>query len=164
MAYVDRHAVLVDATPDRVWAGVTSLGGDPRFYAPRVLWQARCLADGLAGGPGWRITGPGRPLETGDAMDFWEVVEVHPPTRLRLRAVTRLPGAAYLDIGVQASGARTELSLRTTFEPAGVAGHAYWWATVGAHAVTFALMTRRLAGLVVEREAAPDGVPPSGTP
>ena len=48
MAYVDRHAVLVDATPDRVWAGVTSLGGDPRFYAPRVLWQVRGLADGLA--------------------------------------------------------------------------------------------------------------------
>jgi hypothetical protein len=150
MAYVDRHAVLVDATPDQVWAGVTALGGDPRFYAPRALWLVRGLADGLLGGPGWRITGPGRPLEPGDAMDFWEVVEVRPPTRLRVRAATRLPGTAYLDLGVRASGAGTELSLRTTFEPAGVAGHAYWWATVGAHTATFALMTRRLAGLVLE--------------
>jgi len=155
MAYVDRHAVLVDAAPDRVWAGVTSLGGDPRFYAPRALWLVRGLADGLLGGPGWRITGPGRPLEEGDAMDFWEVVEVHPPTRLRVRAVTRLPGTAHLDVGVHARGAGTELSLRTTFEPAGPAGHAYWWATVGAHTATFALMTRRLRALVLEAEAAP---------
>jgi hypothetical protein len=153
MAYVDRHTVLVDAPPDRVWVGVTSLGGDPRLYAPRLMWQLRGLADGLLGGPGWQITGPGRPLEPGDAMDFWEVVEVHPPTRLRVRALSRLPGRAYLDIGVRAHGARTELSVRTTFEPAGAAGHAYWWATVGAHTATFALMTRRLAGLVLEPAA-----------
>lgn len=148
MAYVDRHTVLVDATPDLVWAGVASLGGDPRFYAPRALWLARALADGLIGGPGWRIVGPGRPLQRGDAMDFWEVVSVRPPTRLRLRAVTRLPGTAYLDVFVHAAGSRTELGLETTFEPDGPAGHAYWWSTVGAHKVVFALMTRRLAAMV----------------
>jgi hypothetical protein len=148
MAYVDRHTVLVDATPDVVWSGVASLGGDPRFYAPRALWVARGLADGLLGGPGWRIEGPGRPLEAGDTMDFWEVVSVRPPARLRLRAVTRLPGTVYLDVFVHAAGARTELGLETTFEPDGLAGHAYWWATVAAHTATFALMTRRLATLV----------------
>lgn len=153
MAYVDRHTVLVDATPDVVWAGVASLGGDPRFYAPRVLWVARALADGLLGGPGWRIEGPDRPLETGDAMDFWEVVDVRPPTRLRLRAVTRLPGTAYLDVFVHALGARSELGLETTFEPAGPAGHAYWWSTFAAHKLAFELMTRRLAASVTPAPA-----------
>lgn len=148
MAYVDRHRVPVAVSPDRAWEGVLSLGGDTRFYAPRTLWQARGLADGLLGGPGWRIEGPGRPLRAGDTMDFWEVVEVHPPTRLRLRAVTRLPGTAHLDVLVRPRGAGTELSLETTFEPAGPAGHAYWWSTVGAHRVVFALMTRRLAALL----------------
>ena len=148
MAYVDRHTVLVDAPPDAVWTGVASLGGDPRFYTPRALWLARCVGDGLVGGPGWCLQGPGRPLEPGDAMDFWEVVEVRPPTRLRLRAVTRLPGTAYLDVFVHAHGGASELGLETTFERAGLAGHAYWWSTVAAHTVTFELMTRRLASLV----------------
>jgi uncharacterized protein YndB with AHSA1/START domain len=153
MTYVDRHTVLVAAPPDLVWSGIVSLGGDPRFYAPRPLWLARGLADGLLGGPGWRIEGPGRPLEARDTMDFWEVVDVRPPTRLRLRAVTRLPGTAYLDVFVHAHGARSELGLETTFEPDGAAGHAYWWSTVAAHKVTFALMTRRLASMVTQPAA-----------
>ena len=155
MPYLDQHTAHVDLPPDQAWAALLSLGGDERFYAPRDLWRARGVLDRLLGGPGHRITGPGRPLEVGDAMDFWEVVEVHPPTRLRVRAVTRLPGTAHLDVGVHPRGAGTELSLRTTFEPAGPAGHAYWWATVGAHTATFALMTRRLRALVLEAEAAP---------
>ena len=148
MAYVDRHSAPAAVPPDRAWDVVRGLGGDVRFYAPRPLWQLRGLVDGLIGGPGWRIEGPGRPLDAGDLMDFWEVVEVHAPTRLRLRAVSRLPGTAYLDIEVHPQGSGSELSLVTTFEPAGLAGHAYWWSTVAAHTVVFAMMTRRLAALV----------------
>ena len=154
MAYVDRHSAPADAPPDRAWAVVSGLGGDERFYAPRMMWQVRGLVDGLVGGPGWRIEGPGRPLEAGDLMDFWEVVEVQPPTRLRLRAVSRLPGTAYLDIEVlsqvSAQGPSSEIRLVTTFEPAGLAGHAYWWSTVAAHTVVFAMMTQRLAALVTQ--------------
>ena len=148
MAYVDRQTVLAEATPGRAWEVVGTLGGDPRFYTPRLLWWLRGTADGLLGGPGWRIVGPGRPLERGDPMDFWQVVDVHPGTRLRLRAQSRLPGTAYLDVRVHAHGARTELTLETTFEPDGLPGHAYWWSTVAAHKLTFALMARRLAALV----------------
>jgi hypothetical protein len=133
MAYVDRHTVLVDSPPDVVWSGVVSLGGEQRLYAPRPLWVARGLADGLLSGPGWRIEGPGRPLQVGDLMDFWEVVDVRPPTRLRLRAVTRLPGTAYLDVFVHAHSGGSELGLETTFEPAGLAGTGTggrrWWRT-----------------------------------
>ncbi len=148
MAYVDQHSTLVDVPPDRAWDVVRRLGGDERFYAPRELWRLRGLGDRLLGGPGHRIAGPGRPLRVGDAMDFWEVVEVRPPSRLRARALTRLPGTAYLDVLVRAQGGRTELTLRTTFEPRGLLGHGYWWSTVAAHRATFALMTRRLASLV----------------
>jgi hypothetical protein len=148
MPYVDQQTVTAHTTPELAWDVVGSLGGDARFYAPRLLWWVRGVADGLLGGPGYLITGPGRPLADGDAMDFWEVVEVHPGTRLRLRALTRLPGTAYLDVLVRPAGPGTELTLRTTFEPAGIAGHAYWWSTVAAHKVTFALMVRRLALLV----------------
>ncbi len=71
-----------------------------------------------------------------------------PPARLRLRALSRLPGTAYLDVLVRPHGAGSELVLRTTFEPAGLPGHAYWWSTLAAHRVTFALMARRVAALV----------------
>jgi hypothetical protein len=150
VTYVDQHTVTVDATPDRAWEVVSHLGGDERFYAPRELWRARGLADRVVGGPGHRIEGPGRALEVGDDMDFWTVVEVHPPTRLRARALSRLPGTAYLDIAVRPQGSRTALTVRTDFEPAGPAGHAYWWSTVVPHKATFALMTRRLAQLVTD--------------
>ena len=115
MTYVDQHTAHVDvpAGPGVGGAAVAS-AGDERFYAPRALWRARGgPSTRLLGGPGHRITGPGRPLEAGDAMDFWEVVEVHPPTRLRIRALTRLPGTAFLDMGVHAHGAGSELTVRT---------------------------------------------------
>ena len=158
MAYVDERSTVVDASPERAWDTVVHLGGDERFYAPRELWHARGRLERLVGGPGHRIQGPGRPLVAGDEMDFWEVVEVRPPTRLRLRAVSRLPGTAYLDIEVHAhesadasaGGSGSVIGLVTTFEPAGLAGHAYWWSTVAAHTVVFASMTRRLAVLVAE--------------
>jgi hypothetical protein len=40
--------------------------------------------------------------------------------------------------------------MRTTFEPAGAAGHAYWWSNLPLHTVTFALMVRRLATIITE--------------
>jgi hypothetical protein len=146
--YADQHSALVETPPDRAWQVVSRLGGVEDFYAPRALWQVRCGLDRLVGGPGYRIEGPGRPLEPGDRMDFWEVEAVRAPARLRVRARTRLPGTAHLDVLVRPRSAGSELTLRTEFEPAGVAGHAYWWSSLAAHSAAFALMTRRLADLV----------------
>ncbi len=88
-------------------------------------------------------------------MDFWEVLETRPPTRLLLRALTRMPGTATLEIVVAADpaggGTGTLLRLRTSFEPSGAAGHAYWWLNLPLHTVTFALMTHRLARTVAHR-------------
>jgi hypothetical protein len=148
--YVDQHRVLVEATPARAWEVVSHLGGDERFYAPRALWRTRGRLESLVGGPGHRIVGTGRALEVGDPMDFWRVVEVHPPTRLRVRAESVLPGTAFLDIAVRPVGAVTELTVRTDFEPAGLPGHVFWWAELPAHKVVFELMTRRLAGMITD--------------
>jgi hypothetical protein len=154
MAYVDERSTVVDASPQRAWDTVVHLGGDERFYAPRELWRTRGRLERLVGGPGHRISGPGRALVVGDEMDFWEVVEVHAPRRLRLRALSLLPGTAYLDVEVQArtraQGGGTRLTLRTTFEPAGLPGHLFWWAELPAHKVVFALMVRRLASMVAD--------------
>lgn len=168
MTYVDQHSARADVRPDQAWQFISRLGGDDRLYVPRLVWFARGLADRAAGGPGHRIEGTGRPLRPGDPMDFWEVLEVDPPTRLRVRALTRLPGTACLDILVAPSpnttrgrtgtgigtGVGTELTMRTSFEPDGFAGHAYWWSNFAAHQATFALMTRRLAAMVSQADEA----------
>jgi hypothetical protein len=147
--YVDTHHVTVAATPDQAWAVVSRLGGDDRLYTPGLLWHARGAVERLLGGPGHHLEGPGRPLEPGDTMDFWRVVEVHAPSRLRLQAESRLPGAAFLDIVVEPQSARTDLALRTEFHPDGLLGHAFWWAELPAHKVVFEMMSRRLASLVL---------------
>ena len=77
------------------------------------------------------------------------MVEVHAPSRLRLQAESRLPGAAFLDIVVEPQSARTDLALRTEFHPDGLLGHAFWWAELPAHKVVFEMMARRLASLVL---------------
>ncbi len=68
---------------------------------------------------------------------------------LRLRALTRLPGAAYLGVTVEprATGARGWCCARS-FDPAGPPGHAYWWANLATHRLVFARMADRWAGLL----------------
>ena len=117
---------------------------------PRRLWEARGHLERLAGGPGHRILAPAHPgpLRPGDEVDFWRVVAVRPPTSLRLRTLSLLPGTAHLEIALEAEGSGTRLALRTEFAPAGLLGHAVWWAELPAHLVVFELMARRLATLV----------------
>jgi len=148
VTYVDRHTVPVAARPDEAWGRLVRLGGDPRAWTPGPLWRVRGALDRLVGGPGFRMTGPGRDLRPGDDVDFWRVEEVSPPALLRLRASTRLPGTAYLTARLASAGAASTLTLQTDFEPAGLPGHAYWWSSVAAHRATFALMARRWASLL----------------
>jgi hypothetical protein len=152
MTYVDVHTAHSEASAGRAWEVVSRLGGDERIYVPALLWRARGRLERLVGGPGHRIAGPshaGR-LRPGDAVDFWDVVEVDPPTRLRLRALSLLPGTAHLDITVRPDGEGSQVRLRTEFEPTGALGHVFWWAELPAHVVVFELMTRRLAALVAD--------------
>ena len=150
MTYVDVRTAVAATTPEHAWAVVSRLGGDERVYVPRVLWRARGRLERLAGGPGHRIAGPSHPgpLRPGDTVDFWVVVDVDAPTRLRLRTLSLMPGTAHLEISVRAEGAGTRLTLRTEFDPDGLVGHAFWWAELPAHVAVFELMARRLAALV----------------
>ncbi len=147
MGYVDEHVRDLSAPADVAWQRVAAMGGDERRYTPHALWRVRGFLDRAVGGPGFRLTGPERPPAPGDIVDFWTVEAAEPPL-LRLRAQTRLPGAAYLELEVEPRGEGSRLVVRTLFEPAGLPGHAYWWAQLGAHKVVFAMMADRLASLV----------------
>lgn len=147
MTYADAFARDVAVPPEAAWRELAALGGDPRWWTPYLLWQVRGLADRALGGHGVRLGRAPGPLAPGDTVDFWTVESIGFPA-LRLRALTRLPGTAYLAVTVEPRGSGSRMVLRSEFDPDGLAGHAYWWSHVAAHRVVFSRLADRWASLL----------------
>ncbi|GJF33295.1 NAD(P)-dependent oxidoreductase [Kitasatospora sp. NE20-6] len=144
--YEDVRERTVDASPDAVWRVVEGIGGDNGWYSFPLAWALRGWLDRAVGGVGLRRgrRDPAR-LRVGDSLDFWRVEEIEPGRLLRLRAEMRLPGPAWLEIGVAPDGTGgTVYRQRALFHPHGLAGHAYWWSVAPFHAVVFGGMARRI--------------------
>jgi hypothetical protein len=157
----DEQAAHADASPEAVFATVAGIGGDRGWYVTPLLWALRGWADKLVGGVGMR-RGRRHPdeLGVGDALDFWRVEAVEPPTLIRLRAEMRLPGEAWLEWRIEPDGphpatgptgpggghrAGATLHQRAIFYPRGLWGRAYWYALVPFHGLIFARLCARLA-------------------
>ncbi len=57
----------------------------------------------------------------------------------------RLPGLAWLELGVREQDGRSCLRQRALFHPRGFAGHAYWWSVKPFHGIVFGSMQRNMA-------------------
>lgn len=151
--YVDRHEMTSLATPEAVWSAVSMLGGQRGYYAADWLWRIRGAMDRLIGGPGLRRgRRDAHNLRLGDALDFWRVSEIHPPTSLVLTAEMLLPGVATLTLEVEpleppSSGSRLIMTAR--FRPRGLAGILYWYSVKPLHGIVF---SGTLKGLIHEAE------------
>jgi len=138
--FVDERSILIDASPDRVFAAVCRVGGGHGWYAGDILWRIRGWMDQLVGGPGLRR---GRrhtaDVEFGEALDFWRVVGVERGKSLRLHAEMKLPGIAQLNfhISEQSPENGSELKMQARFRPKGLAGILYWYAVVPLHNIVF---------------------------
>ena len=142
----DVREVLVRADADACFAAVSSLGGEDGWLAFDLLWRLRGAVDLVAGGVGMRRGRPtGRPLRTGDALDFWRVQVCEAPVHLRLSAEMRLPGRAWLDFQIRRGPGGCTLRQSAEFDPTGLAGRLYWYALVPIHAVIFSRMVTALA-------------------
>ncbi len=144
--YVDERRTPVRASPETLWEVIEGIGGDRGWYSLPLAWQARGLADRLVGGVGLRRGRRDRNhLHVGEALDFWRVEEMLPGRLLRLRAEMRLPGLAWLELGVQVGedGSPTYVQ-RALFCPRGLAGHAYWRGIAPFHGVVFGGMARNI--------------------
>jgi hypothetical protein len=144
--YTDEREETVQASPRAVWRVIEGIGGRRGWYSFPLGWSVRGLIDRFIGGVGLHRgrRDPDR-LLVGESLDFWRVEEVEPERLLRLRAEMRLPGLAWLELGVRSDGDLTVYTQRALFHPHGLLGHVYWWVISPFHGVVFGGMKRNIA-------------------
>jgi uncharacterized protein YbjT (DUF2867 family) len=142
--FVDRREATTIATPQDVWATVSSLGGDQGYRGADWLWRLRGILDRLVGGPGLRRgRRDAHDLRLGDSLDFWRVSAIDPPGKLELTAEMKLPGVATLTFEIvpkTEGSSATKLIMTARFRPRGLFGIAYWYMVVPLHGIVFRKM------------------------
>ncbi|MBF6353698.1 SDR family oxidoreductase [Nocardia higoensis] len=160
--YEDIRDKRTSASPETLWAVIESIGGENGWYSFPLAWSLRGWIDRLTGGVGLR-RGRKHPhtLHVGEALDWWRVEYLDRPRLLRLRAEMRLPGLAWLELGVvpePEGGARYHQ--RAIFQPRGLAGHLYWKVIAPFHGIVFGGMVRNIIGAA--EAATPVELPSAG--
>ena len=151
--YVDERSRRVNAPSAVLWNVIEGIGGTSGWYSWPLAWRVRGTIDRLWGGPGLR-RGRRDPhdLQLGDAVDFWRVEEIVDGELLRLRAEMKVPGRAWLDLGIVHDDERgTLFHQRAVFAPKGLLGRAYWWSVWPFHGLVFGGMQRNIARYAEER-------------
>ena len=138
------------APPARVFAPIRGIGGSTGWYYANWLWHLRGLMDLLFGGQGFhaRRRHPEQ-LEVGDTVDCWQVQAYEENRRLRLAARMLMPGRAWLEFRVTGNGATSLLRQTAIFDPRGLLGRAYWYATYPVHIILFAGMLKEIGRVAV---------------
>ena len=137
------------STPHReaLWQVIEGIGGDNGWYSFPLAWAVRGWLDRLVGGVGLRRgrRDPDR-LRVGESLDFWRVEEIEPGRLLRLRAEMRLPGLAWLEMGVRQRRRRTASTTAAGAVPPARAARPRLLVGVSPfHAVVFGGMARNIA-------------------
>jgi uncharacterized protein YbjT (DUF2867 family) len=144
--FSDDRETVVDASPAALWKVIEGLGGDNGYYSWPLAWEVRGWLDRFSGGVGLaRGRRDPERLRVGDPLDFWRVEERIPEVLLRLRAEFRVPGLAWLELGIrQETDERghhvVTYTQRAIFHPKGAAGHAYWFSVAPFHGIVFGSM------------------------
>lgn len=149
--YTDHRARYVDVAPENLWRVIEGIGGERGWYSWPSAWTARGWIDLAVGGVGPR-RGRRDPehLRVGDSLDLWRVEEIVPGELLRLRAEMRLPGSAWLELGVGRKDGRTVYLQRALYHPQGLLGHLYWRAVTPFHRIVFGSMADNITARAQE--------------
>jgi len=139
--------VAIAAAPEVIWPFIQRIGGHNGWYYGDLLWRIRGWMDTIVGGVGLR-RGRRNPEEllVGDALDFWRVLQIDPPSRLILLAEMKLPGEAILEFQITPIEAdHSQLKLQTRFRSRGLYGLFYWYLFLPFHDLLFGGMLRAMA-------------------
>jgi uncharacterized protein YbjT (DUF2867 family) len=161
---VDSRSMHVAVPPEVAFRPIERIGGDSGWYYATWMWRLRGLMDILAGGIGLR-RGRRDPehLRVGDTVDWWRVEAIEPNRLLRLAAEMRVPGRAWLEFEVTPEEGGSAIRQTAMFDPVGLRGLAYWYATSPAHYFIFGGMLRQIAEAAEQAEQAERvDVPPGG--
>lgn len=146
--FKDFHKKSTSADAAAVWRVIAQVGGATGWYSASVLWASRGLIDRVTGGVGLkrgrRTTAQ---LTVGDAIDVWRVEHVEPERLLRLRAEMRVPGSAWLELGVNPAQDGSEYCQRAVFFPRGLTGRLYWLSMLPFHGLIFSGMVNRIVAV-----------------
>jgi uncharacterized protein YbjT (DUF2867 family) len=156
---VDSRAVEVSVPPAQAFTPIRRIGGATGWYFAGSLWWLRGFLDLLFGGAGLR-RGRRNPdlLSPGDTLDFWRVESFEPDRSLRLEAQMKVPGRAWLQFEVEPSAQGSVIRQTAIFDPAGLAGLAYWYSLFPIHKWIFAGMLKRIAAAAERGEPTPTGI------
>jgi uncharacterized protein YbjT (DUF2867 family) len=144
------YRILLQASPEEVWNPIKAIGGRTGWYFGQYLWKLRGWLDRLMGGIGFR-GGRRHPtdLRQGDALDFWRVLEVHPPDHLLLVAEMKIPGEGLLEFKIKPLGeGLTELTQLSRFLPRGLGGILYWYLFDPFHRLLYPNLLKAIAQAV----------------
>lgn len=147
--FEDDRNMKVQASPEKVWHTIRTIGGTTGWYHADMLWRLRGFLDRLAGGVGLRR---GRrsvqEIRSGDALDFWRVGHVAEGSELFLIAEMKLPGTATLEFRIEKEAGdpgSCKLHQIARFIPKGLWGILYWYAVLPFHAYVFGGMLQKIA-------------------
>lgn len=149
--FTDSWQIRLGGCIEELWERVSGIGGQRGWYGGQMLWSLRGFMDKLVGGVGLtRGRRGGGPLQVGDAIDFWRVLDVRPPHRLLLLAEMKLPGEALLEFRLEtaaptADDESCDLTMTARFLPRGLAGLLYWYAVKPFHTLVFRGMIKEMA-------------------
>lgn len=141
------YRATINGSADALWPAIHKIGGQTGYYAADLLWQIRGVLDIFTGGVGLNRGRRSKDhLQVGDALDFWRVLEVKPPSKLLLLAEMRTPGEALLEIRINAmDDTRCKITLLSRFLPKGLPGIAYWYILYPFHQYVFSRMLKGMA-------------------
>lgn len=143
--FTDERRRETSASMADVWAVIAQIGGQTGWYSAPVLWGTRGFVDRVLGGVGMQRGRRSREhLRVGDAVDVWRVEHVETERVLRLRAEMKVPGQAWLELGVEPRPSGSEYWQRAVFFPRGLSGRLYWLAMLPFHGLIFNRMKNRI--------------------
>jgi uncharacterized protein YbjT (DUF2867 family) len=128
---LERHERRVQIPPEAAFRPIEKIGRDNNWYYANFAWRLRGIADRLIGGKGNR----------------WCVEIIDRPHLYVLRTEMKMPGRAWLQFEVLPDGSGSVIRQTAMFDPLGLAGRAYWYATLPIHRLMFAGMLSRIAWL-----------------